>query len=256
MVIGLSKFIEYFKDYSNSYIIIGGTACDIIVENAGFVPRATDDIDIVLIVEALEQAFVKKFWGFIIDGKYNTQQKDPEKRNRYRFCDPQIPEFPKQIELFSKSPDIIDLNHGAYLTPIPVEDGLSSLSAVLLNDDYYKFTLEHSVFNGEIHFANIEALICLKAFAYLNNKRLKEAGKKIRTRDVAKHKHDVFRMAFLLKSDYVIVLSETIKRDMLAFIDDVKDNLPDPAIFKDNGFGKQDMETILKQLIKSFNLTA
>ena len=53
MVIGLSKFIEYFKDYSNSYIIIGGTACDIIVENAGFVPRATDDIDIVLIVEAL-----------------------------------------------------------------------------------------------------------------------------------------------------------------------------------------------------------
>ena len=256
MVIGLSKFIEYFKDYSNNYIIIGGTACDIIVENAGFVPRATDDIDIVLIVEALEQAFVKKFWEFIIDGKYNTQQKDPEKRNRYRFCGPQIPEFPKQIELFSKSPDIIDLNHGAYLTPIPVEDGLSSLSAVLLNDDYYKFTLEHSVFNGEIHFANIEALICLKAFAYLNNKRLKEAGKKIRTRDVVKHKHDVFRMAFLLKSDYVIVLSETIKRDMLAFIDDVKDNLPDPAIFKDNGFGKQDMETILKQLIKSFNLTA
>ena len=73
---------------------------------------------------------------------------------------------------------------------------------------------------------------------------------------MVKHKHDVFRMAFLLKSDYVIVLSETIKRDMLAFIDDVKDNLPDPAIFKDNGFGKQDMETILKQLIKSFNLTA
>jgi len=69
MVIGLDKFIEYFKDYQGSYIIIGGTACDIIVEDAGFEPRATDDIDIVLIVEALKPEFVNKFWDFIKDDK-------------------------------------------------------------------------------------------------------------------------------------------------------------------------------------------
>lgn len=30
MVIGIDKFREYFKDYAGNYIIIGGTACDII----------------------------------------------------------------------------------------------------------------------------------------------------------------------------------------------------------------------------------
>ena len=40
MVIGVNKFREYFKDFADSYIIIGGTACDIILEDAELVPRA------------------------------------------------------------------------------------------------------------------------------------------------------------------------------------------------------------------------
>lgn len=255
MVVGLNKFTEHFKDYSDSYIIIGGTACDIIIGNAGFEPRATDDIDIVLIVEALKPDFIRNFWGFIKDGKYNTQQIEPEKRNRYRFCDPQSPDFPVQIELFSKVPDTFNTGEETYLTPIPTDDGLSSLSAILLEKDYYEFTISHSVLKDGVHFADIEALICLKAFAYLDNKRLKAEGKKIRARDVVKHKNDVFRMVFLMKSGTNIILPASIKRDMLLFADDVGKELPDPAIFKDNGFGKQDMATIFDQLLKSFNLT-
>ena len=57
MVVGLDTFSTHFKDFQDSYIIIGGTACDIIIEEAGFVPRATDDIDIILIVEALSPDF-------------------------------------------------------------------------------------------------------------------------------------------------------------------------------------------------------
>jgi len=41
MIIGIDKFKEFFKDYPDSYIAIGGTACDIVIEDAGFVPRAT-----------------------------------------------------------------------------------------------------------------------------------------------------------------------------------------------------------------------
>ena len=41
------------------------------------------------------------------------------------------------IELFSRKPDAILLNEPAHLTPIPVEADLSSLSAILLSDDYY-----------------------------------------------------------------------------------------------------------------------
>ena len=35
MVIGIEKFREYFKAFADSYVIIGGTACDIILEDAG-----------------------------------------------------------------------------------------------------------------------------------------------------------------------------------------------------------------------------
>jgi predicted nucleotidyltransferase len=67
MVRGLDKFKEYFEQHSDNYIIIGGTACDIIIDEAGFTPRATKDIDIILVVEALNPEFVKQFWKFIPD---------------------------------------------------------------------------------------------------------------------------------------------------------------------------------------------
>ena len=49
MVVGLDIFKKYFEQYPDNYIIIGGTACDIIIGEAGFTPRATKDIDIILI---------------------------------------------------------------------------------------------------------------------------------------------------------------------------------------------------------------
>ncbi len=51
MVRGLDIFKEYFKEYADNYVIIGGTACDIIIDEAGFKPRATKDIDIILVVD-------------------------------------------------------------------------------------------------------------------------------------------------------------------------------------------------------------
>ena len=65
MVRGLNIFREYFGDYTDSYIIIGGTACDQQFESLGLTFRATTDIDIVLVIEALDSPFVKKFWEFI-----------------------------------------------------------------------------------------------------------------------------------------------------------------------------------------------
>ncbi len=32
MVIGLKKFREHFKDFRDNYIIIGGNACDVILD--------------------------------------------------------------------------------------------------------------------------------------------------------------------------------------------------------------------------------
>jgi hypothetical protein len=254
MVVGLDKFSEHFNEYKNSYIIIGGTACDIIIDQAGFTPRATDDIDMILIVEALTPEFVTQFWEFIKQGKYAVQQINEEQRNCYRFANPENKEYPKQLELFCKVPDIIDIKDGAHLTPIPVEEGLSSMSAILLNEHYYNYTIQNSQVKDKVHFANPHSLICLKAFAYLNNLERKAAGQQVRTVDIKKHKHDVFRLIFMLPQGDVYDIPNDIKNDLQQFANAVKEDLPDPAIFKENGFGNVDMKEIYNQLIKAFNL--
>lgn len=48
---GLNKFREFFADYDNNYILIGGSACAVIFDEIGESFRATKDLDIVLIVE-------------------------------------------------------------------------------------------------------------------------------------------------------------------------------------------------------------
>jgi hypothetical protein len=176
MVRGLDKFKEYFELYSDNYIIIGGTACDIIIQEAGFTPRATKDIDIILVVEALNPDFIRQFWQFIQDGNYEGREKSVDERKYYRFLKPANNEFPYQIELFSRIPDLVNLEEPAYLTPIPAGEDLSSLSAILLNDEYYKFILKHSSFENGIHRANTEALICLKAKAYKDYKILQKTA--------------------------------------------------------------------------------
>ncbi|HEY5101421.1 MAG TPA: hypothetical protein VII70_01455 [Steroidobacteraceae bacterium] len=41
------------------------------------------------------------------------------------------------LELFCRAPDGIILVPGAHLTPIPVDEAVASLSAILLDKDYY-----------------------------------------------------------------------------------------------------------------------
>jgi hypothetical protein len=255
MVRGLDKFKGYFEQHSGNYIIIGGTACDIIIDEAGFTPRATKDIDIILVVEALNPEFVKQFWKFIRDGNYEGREKSVDKRKYYRFLKPTNKEFPYQIELFSRIPDLFNLEEPAYLTPIPAGEDLSSLSAILLNDDYYKFILKHSALENGVHRANIEALICLKAKAYLEISERIKRGSKEDSRQISKHKGDIFRLAVMLTSNDSFTLPEAIRSDMQSFADSVSDNLPDNAIFKEMGLGNMNSNKVFYQLLLNYNLT-
>jgi len=101
MVNGLDKFKEFFKDYKENYLLIGGAACDRQIENAGLDFRATKDLDIVLIVEVYSAAFVEKFWEFIDEGKYRIQEKSSGDKIYYRFKKPEDEAFPWQLELFA-----------------------------------------------------------------------------------------------------------------------------------------------------------
>ena len=62
MVHGLEKFKEYFGNHTNQCVFIGGTACAILMDELGALFRATKDLDMVLIIEALDSSFGETFW--------------------------------------------------------------------------------------------------------------------------------------------------------------------------------------------------
>lgn len=65
MINGFSTFKEYFKGFENQYVVIGGTACDLIMESEELPFRATKDLDIVLIVESITPEFGRRFWEYV-----------------------------------------------------------------------------------------------------------------------------------------------------------------------------------------------
>jgi hypothetical protein len=253
MVRGLDVFKKYFEAFPDNYVIIGGTACDIVIADAGLTARATKDIDIILVIEALTADFVKQFWKFITDGKYERKEKSDDGRKYYRFIKPENPDFPYQVELFSRNPDL-DLEQGAHLTPIPLDDDLSSLSAILLSDTYYQYMVEHSEMKDRLRHAKIEALICLKAKAFLEiTARLKNGGTED-SKHLKKHKGDVFRLVVLLAPADVFEVPAEIKEHLYAFAESVAGDLPDKAIFENMGLGNTDPQKVFDQFMTSFQL--
>jgi len=148
MVKGLEKFKEHFAGFEDNYVIIGGTACDIVLRDTDMRPRATDDIDMILVIEKMTPEFGKHFWNFIVLGDYKTRQRKRDNQKPtpelFRFINSKDG-FPFQIELLSKFPDILGEPTGFHLTPIPIGDEISSLSAILMEEEYYHQTIEDSI---------------------------------------------------------------------------------------------------------------
>lgn len=47
IVYGMNKFKEYFKDFSDKYIIVGGTATAVHLKEQALTARVTKDIDMI-----------------------------------------------------------------------------------------------------------------------------------------------------------------------------------------------------------------
>lgn len=65
MVAGVDRFRAHFSGHEHQYVLIGDAACELIMEEVGLDFRATKDLDIVLIVEALDPAFSETFMAFV-----------------------------------------------------------------------------------------------------------------------------------------------------------------------------------------------
>ena len=198
MVRGLESFTTWFQDYSDQYVIIGGTACDLLMSEEGFSFRGTKDIDLVLIVESLNRDFGMHFWNYVTAGGYERKNKSNGTPQFYRFTNPQSKDFPSMIELFSTSSDSIILPEHAVLTPLPIDDEVSSLSAILLESDYYEFLKMGRVRISGLTLLDALHLIPFKAKAWMDLCDRKENGEQIDSKNIRKHKNDVFRLTELI----------------------------------------------------------
>lgn len=224
MVIGLNRFRQHFAPYANQYVLIGGTACTVIMQESGLDFRATKDLDIVLYVEALNVNFATAFWDFIQEGGYQNRQRSTGKEVFYRFASPSISDYPSMIELFSRIPDNVKFSGKGHLTPIPINETIASLSAILLDEDYYNFIHLGKQQIKDLSILDAVHLIPLKARAYLDLMGRKRNGESIDEKDIRKHKNDVIRLYQLLSANSRKELPPPIKNDMSFFLNHIKND--------------------------------
>ena len=251
-MVGIEKIREYLGAYNSNYVIFGGVACNLHFQEADIKARATKDIDMIVVCEAITPEYVSQFWKFVNDGGYKVYTDKSDKLRYYRFETPTTPDFPAYIELFSRQPDGILLPQDAHITRLKLdEDYLSSFSAILLADDYYNYAVSHSSEIQGIRVLDKDALIVLKAKAYLNNKTRKEEGQKVHKSNVEKHKNDIYRLSFLFSDEERYELPNDLKIDLTDFLSQLD---ADPITTKEIAKSMGTAEVPLYQFIQRIKI--
>ena len=201
IVNGIEIFREAFAPFADSFIVIGGSACRAVIPEGEITPRKTTDIDMVLVPQKLSKGFVGTFWKFIKEGGYkfaSRKNKDGDRRYVfYSFVDGKEG-YPDQIELLSKPDENIGTPAEHQIEYIDAGEEYSHLSAIILDRNYYDYLTAHFEVVGGIRYASADALVCLKALAYLNLLSDKKNGKKVNADDIKKHRRDVIMAAAYL----------------------------------------------------------
>lgn len=219
MVRGLDLFRERFRKFQNSIILIGGAACDEWFMDQGLPFRATKDLDIVLIVEAIDRECVGSLRAFIDDGGYEIRERTQGSTVLYRFSKPSIETFPFMLEFFSRKPDGLELMEEQRVIPLTAGLDQHSLSALLMDDDYYSLITNHKNVRDGLAFANATSLIPLKIRAWLDQTKRRANGDNIDSKEINKHRTDVFRLAGTLPGIPGPELPATIINDLVEFLD-------------------------------------
>ena len=113
---------------------------------------------------------------------------------------------------------------GGLATVLTLEDYTSSFSAIIMDEAYYDFAISHSQIVGDLRILNAEALIVLKAVAYMENLRRKEAGIAVDQKNIDKHKKDIYRLAYVFDGSERFEVNDTIKEQLRAFVSEVEKN--------------------------------
>lgn len=230
MVKGLETFRKAMQPFKDNFVIIGGTACDIRLSGTLMHPRATDDIDIIVVVEHLTQEFVSAFWQFVREGNYliekRINQVGASVYALYRFTlqDENLA-YPQKIELLSRHSDLLGEPSGFHIEPIPTDELNQSLSAIIMDDDYYNFTVHHSEEIEGLMIADNLALIALKVNAYLNLISEREEGREVNGKDIRKHRSDVLKLVAAGIYPETVAVVRKIYDDIQNFVSETEQHI-------------------------------
>jgi hypothetical protein len=155
------------------------------------------------------------------------------------------------IELFSRRTDVIQLPEDAVLTPLPIDEDISSLSAILLDDDYYAFLRSGKVVIDGITVLGAAYLIPFKAKAWLDLSERKSSGEQVDSKNIRKHKNDVFRLTDLIDPETTVSAPDAILRDIREFAERMKEEAVDLKQLGIVGRKKEDILEELKTLYTS-----
>lgn len=255
MVKGLEIFAERFAGFEDCYVLIGGAAAYLVQQDAGLEPRVTQDLDIVLCVESLTAEFGQRMWDFIEEGGYEARQVGYEPRNFYRFSKPSDIRFPAMLEFFAREPGHLPLIEDSHLTPVPIDEAVVSLSAILLDADYYAVIHAHKREYLGVPVITEHALIPLKARAWLDLSKRRAEGERVDSRDVKKHRSDIFRLYGLLVPSQVVELPEAARSDMREFLAAQRGQV-DAGYLKNLGITDESGDEILDSLAQMFGVQA
>lgn len=218
MVRGLEVFRERFRPFQGSMTLIGGAACDEWFTTNGLTFRATNDLDLVIMMDDVDPAFVAAMRAFVAEGGYEISERSEGVPILYRFSSPIRDDFPVKLELSCRKPDGFDLSTGQKYIPVSTGLGRHSLSAILLDGAYFDLILAHHDERDGLWVANATSLIPLKAHAWLNLTKAKAAGEKIDSQNIKKHRADVFRLAGTLPGAPGPELPPSITADLTSFL--------------------------------------
>jgi len=209
-IAGLRHFESYFRDMKEHYVIVGGFATLMLLErelpNHG---KATHDIDLVLLTTASEE-MAARLKAYIKEGGYTIQKGQKDRYRYYRFVDPDAEGYAKEIELFTGKEQDLDLDEGQRIVPIDPEEGLYSLSAIMLDHEYFQMIKHNIEVIDGIPYSNAPATILLKMSAMYDLYHREDDKWK-------KHRRDILKLLLLLTGEERIALSGRMIDDVEFF---------------------------------------
>lgn len=222
---GIEAFRDAMANHDDEYVLIGGGACSILFDAVGDSFRMTKDLDIIVLTDVRGGSeFASDLWAFVKQNGYECWKQADGACAYYRFNLPQdsprLLQVPEQIELFARHPDFALEDEDSVIAPLHFDEGISSLSAIILDDGYYEFIRSHVTVVGGVPLLMPLHIIPLKMRAHIDLNQKHQDGYHVNEKDLTKHRKDVADLSRLLAPDDVLPLQGQMREDAEIFLVD------------------------------------